>query len=142
LGSSQREPSSPRLFLADQEYEVEEIVGDRSHAGKTLYFVKWKGFPVSDNTWEPGEHLPPELIADYRARTGEGGSKRQRVPQKQQAPAPEEFEIEEVIAIAVDGRAVVATVRTADGNTRDIPAKEVRQRNPRALVELLARLTE
>jgi hypothetical protein len=41
----------------DDEYEVESIVDSRivSQNSKIVkqYFVKWKGFPHSQNTWEP-----------------------------------------------------------------------------------------
>lgn len=38
-------------------YEVEFIENDRQNNGKTEYFVRWRNFPVSDNTWEPEENL-------------------------------------------------------------------------------------
>ncbi|CAD8068574.1 unnamed protein product [Paramecium sonneborni] len=42
-----------------REYEVESIV-DRKQDEQTkayLYQIKWKGYPHSQNTWEPIEHL-------------------------------------------------------------------------------------
>ena len=47
-------------------YEVEQIDDDREIKGKKQYFIKWRNFPVSDNTWEPEENLDcPDLIARY-----------------------------------------------------------------------------
>merc|ERR1712048_1013259 len=47
-------------------YEVEQIDDDRKVKGKTQYFIKWRNFPASDNTWEPEENLDcPDLIARY-----------------------------------------------------------------------------
>merc|ERR1711981_754602 len=47
-------------------YEVEQIDDDRLIKGKKQYFIKWRNFPVSDNTWEPEENLDcPDLIARY-----------------------------------------------------------------------------
>ena len=39
------------------EYEVETIVDCKVHEGNKYYYIKWKGFPDSDNTWEPISHL-------------------------------------------------------------------------------------
>lgn len=30
--------------------------------GKRKFRIKWTGFPTWQNTWEPEEHLKPELI--------------------------------------------------------------------------------
>lgn len=38
-------------------YIVEEVIDKRIHKGKPEYFVKWEGFPSSQNTWEPKHHL-------------------------------------------------------------------------------------
>ena len=37
----------------DDEFEVEQILGKQGQR----YLVKWKGYPHSENTWEPKEHL-------------------------------------------------------------------------------------
>ena len=45
----------PDLIDGDEEYEVEKIIKHRRYGqGKMLqYLIKWKGYPESDNTWEP-----------------------------------------------------------------------------------------
>ena len=47
-------------------YEVEYIENDRINNGKKEYYVKWRNFPVSDNTWEPEENLDcANIIQNY-----------------------------------------------------------------------------
>ena len=41
----------------EESYEVEKIVKSRSVNGRTEYFVKWKNYPSTQNTWEPIENL-------------------------------------------------------------------------------------
>ena len=36
---------------------VEKIIKMKIQKGKKYFLVKWVGFPASDNTWEPKEHL-------------------------------------------------------------------------------------
>ena len=40
-----------------ENYEVEKIVDKRIMLGQIEYLVKWKGWGIEDNTWEPQEHL-------------------------------------------------------------------------------------
>ena len=39
------------------EYEVEDILDERRYHGRQEYLVKWAGYPLSDATWEPINHL-------------------------------------------------------------------------------------
>jgi len=60
---------APDLIDGEEEYEVEEVqqVHRQGRGRKLHYLIKWKGFPTSDSTWEPVEHLKhtPNLIADF-----------------------------------------------------------------------------
>jgi len=43
--------------IEENEYVIEKILNKKDLKGKIYYFVKWEGYPDSDNTWEPIEHL-------------------------------------------------------------------------------------
>ena len=67
----------------EEEYEVEKVMAVKG--GK--YHVKWKGYPLSDATWEPAEHLAgaAELIAAFEAARAK--PKRKAPPKKKKAAA-------------------------------------------------------
>src|SRR5258708_7976378 len=61
----------PDLIQGTKEYEVEHLVNHRHHGrSRTLqYFVKWKGYPKSDNTWESLQDIhAPDLLKKYHQR--------------------------------------------------------------------------
>ena len=44
-------------------------VQPRGRGRKMHFLVKWKGYPMSDNSWEPQENVhPDELIAEFYKR--------------------------------------------------------------------------
>src|SRR6267142_4992434 len=61
----------PDLIKGENEYKVETI---RKHQcfgrnKKLQYLLEWKGYPESDNMWEPAEQLhAPQLLKEYHAR--------------------------------------------------------------------------
>ena len=39
------------------EYEVDKILDHKNEDGQTTFLVKWKGYPLSESTWEPRANL-------------------------------------------------------------------------------------
>jgi len=59
----------PDLINDEEQYEVEAIRSYQCQGRKKQlqYLIKWKGYPESDNTWEPANHIQaPQLIRQYK----------------------------------------------------------------------------
>ena len=50
-------------------YEVERIVSKRNQGSNVEYFIQWKNYSSTENTWEPPEYLPEDLIAAFERRS-------------------------------------------------------------------------
>jgi len=60
----------PDLIEGEEEYKVERIVAHRmfGRSKHLQYLVKWKGYPESDNSWEPADQVhAPNLIKHYHS---------------------------------------------------------------------------
>jgi hypothetical protein len=79
--------------MALELYEIEKNVDGPNEKGE--YFIKWEGYPDDQNTWEPPEHLPEDMVEEYlnpmkelkvkrredkKAEKQGKKSKRQRIP--------------------------------------------------------------
>ena len=56
----------------ETEFEVERIINHSKILGTTEFLVEWKGYPESENTWEPEAHLDncQRMLHDYKAKHG------------------------------------------------------------------------
>jgi len=52
------------------EYEVEEILAHRRRGRGHQYLVKWKGYGMEENTWEPLSNLwgAKDLVEEFSRR--------------------------------------------------------------------------
>jgi hypothetical protein len=49
--------NEPRQITGPEVYEAEAIRDMDKINGQTMYLIKWKNYPESENTWEPPKHL-------------------------------------------------------------------------------------
>jgi hypothetical protein len=65
-------PPTPEIIDGEEEWVVEEILDSKMMNRKLRYLVKWEGFGVEHNSWEPWDNLhAPERVADfYRKHPG------------------------------------------------------------------------
>ena len=49
------------------EYDVENIWEKKMMNGVVHYHLKWKGFPSSDNSWEPEANISKDLLDCFNA---------------------------------------------------------------------------
>jgi len=65
-------PPPPEIVDGEEEWVVEEILDSRMANRKLRYLVKWEGFGVEHNSWEPWDDVhAPDLIAEfYRKHPG------------------------------------------------------------------------
>lgn len=77
---------------AVEEYVVEKIIKKRVKNGKVEYFLKWKNYPDSDNTWEPEENLDcHDLLIAFNAEHDKKAGKEEKKPAPKTS-APKEKE--------------------------------------------------
>ena len=51
----------------DEEHEVEAILRHKGKGARHLYLVMWKGYPITEASWEPESHLQnaPLILEGY-----------------------------------------------------------------------------
>ena len=63
-------PPSPIVVDGEEEYKVEAILRHKGKRARRLYLVMWKGYPITEASWEPESHLQnaPLILEDYLRR--------------------------------------------------------------------------
>ena len=70
---------------SDNNYEVEAIVGRKRMKDGYKYLIHWKGFPSSEDTWEPEHSLTncTELIKEFENKKTKEIKKMEKKPKKE-----------------------------------------------------------
>jgi hypothetical protein len=60
----------PELLEGEEVYEIETILNHRKRGRGHQYYVKWKGYPISDATWEPEDSFSDDgdTLLQYKLR--------------------------------------------------------------------------
>ena len=61
---------SPPLIMikSKEEYEVDKIISHKGPPRQQKYLTAWKGYPLSENTWEPKSNLhhAKQILTEYK----------------------------------------------------------------------------
>ena len=68
-GENYTEPP-PEIENGEEVYEVETILKHRKRGRGYQYFIKWRGYPITDASWEPEEVFSDDgdLLTQYKKR--------------------------------------------------------------------------
>ena len=71
-GRRARPPPPPVVISGEEEYVVEQILDSRLWQGKLQFKVKWKGYGVEENSWEPAADVHADALVRefYRSHPG------------------------------------------------------------------------
>ncbi|XP_055852045.1 chromobox protein homolog 3-like [Episyrphus balteatus] len=123
-------------------FSVEKIVDKRiSTEGKIEYFIKWRGYPNSDNTWEPEEHCNcPQLIQKFEESRAKAKKRGDKKPKIEEITKPRGYDrgltVEEILGATDVTGDVSYLIKWSGCNEYDLVAgSEVRERDPLAVLE-------
>ena len=62
-------PPLPDIIDREEQWVVEEVLDSKMMNQKSCYLVKWEGFRIEYNSWEPWDNIhAPELVTDFHQR--------------------------------------------------------------------------
>ncbi|TKR65468.1 hypothetical protein L596_025871 [Steinernema carpocapsae] len=105
-----------------EEFVVERIDGKRRKKGKLEYFIKWKNFNESENTWEPEKNCRQckEAIADFERREAVKKDKKSGKRASSKTPAVTKKALKE--AAESDSASASTTASKKESAAKETPA--------------------
>ena len=62
-------PPLPELIDREEEWVVEEILDSKVINQKLCYLIKWEGYRIEHNSWEPQENVhAPDLVTEFHQK--------------------------------------------------------------------------
>ncbi|VDM30721.1 unnamed protein product [Hydatigera taeniaeformis] len=118
------------------EFIVEKVLRVRIRNGKKEYFLKWKGYPDSENTWEPEENLDcPDLIKQFEENA-------KKLAKTRPAGRPSSIEsdanktVERIIGATESSGELMFLIKWQGIDIADlVPAKEANVKCPQAVIK-------
>jgi hypothetical protein len=58
------------LLDGEEEFEMEAIIAHRKQGCRLHFLIRWKGYPTSNNLWEPQNNLKhaQKILVDYKMK--------------------------------------------------------------------------
>lgn len=136
-----------KMVKNESNFVVERIVDKRiTSEGKVEYFIKWRGYPSGDNTWEPEENCDcPALIQKFeesRAKSKKRGEKKPKCEEIQKPRGYERgLELAEIMGATDVSGEIKYLVRWQYCDEFDlVSSSQVSEKNPQMLIDYYEKL--
>jgi hypothetical protein len=142
----------------EEVYEVEAIVDDRTRKGVQEFFVKWKGFSKSQNSWATiedlgGAHDSVDAYIAKKLGRQDAASRRKPIVRAESEPEPDMEHLEKakrekgaakkaakvktIVGVKKAGSKTVFEAVTSKGKEVTVSRAALRRHNPLALLEFV-----
>ena len=136
LSDSSKDSEFIESSSSNEEYEVEKILRHRIINGKFLFEIKWKGYPISENSWVPEKELNcDKLLKEYMEKI----SLRASNTRSETKPQPQPVKI---LSMEKTAQSIVYKVVLDNDQETTITSDKIRKLNPELAIEFLEQRTE